>query len=109
MNWKALAVSAGLWLSVCPGSAAAQRPALTVVQSGPIQEIASLREANEIRIVFSEPMVALGRIPDPVTAPFVTIRPAIAGTFRWSGTTILIFTPDPSITLPYATRFDVLV
>src|SRR5258708_34899673 len=54
-------------------------------------------------------MVALGRIPDPVTAPFVTIRPAIAGTFRWSGTTILIFTPDPSRKLPYATQYDVLI
>jgi hypothetical protein len=35
-----------------------------------------------------------------VTAPFVTIRPAMTGTFRWSGTTILIFTPDPARKLP---------
>ena len=98
------------WGSVYQPRAAAQQSApLTVVQSGPTNEIQNLREANEIRIVFSEPMVALGRIPDPVTAPFVSIRPAIAGTFRWSGTTILIFTPDPSRKLPNATQYDVTV
>jgi hypothetical protein len=43
----------------------------------------SLAQANEIRIVFSEPMVTLGRIPDPVSAPFVRIRPAVPGTFSW--------------------------
>src|SRR5216684_5719413 len=110
MTSRAFVVSVGLWLAFAPARATAQQPpALAVVQTGPTNEIASLREANEIRIVFSEPMVALGRIPDPVTAPFVTIRPTIAGTFRWSGTTILIFTPDPSRKLPYATQYDVLV
>src|SRR5689334_23352687 len=99
-----------LWIGLSAYSLSAQQPAaLTVVQSGPTNEIQSLREANEIRVVFSEPMVVLGRIPDPVTAPFVTIRPTIQGTFRWSGTTILIFTPDPSRKLPYATQYDVTV
>jgi len=99
-----------LWIGLSAYSLSAQQPAaLTVVQSGPTNEIQSLREANEIRVVFSEPMVVLGRIPDPVTAPFVTIRPAIQGTFRWSGTTILIFTPDPSRKLPNATQYDVTV
>jgi len=92
-------------------TANAQQPAgaLTVVSSGPTGEVANLKEANEIRIVFSEPMVVLGRIPQPVTVPFVTITPAIAGTYRWSGTTILIFTPDPQRKLPFATRYDVTV
>jgi hypothetical protein len=84
-------------------------PALTVVNVGPQGEIASLDEANEIRIVFSEPMVSLGRIPEQVTAPFVRISPAIAGTWRWSGTTTLILTPDPKRPLPFATRYDVTV
>ncbi len=44
-----------------------------------------------------------------LTAPFVTISPAIPGAFRWSGTTILIFTPDATRPLPYATRYDVTV
>src|SRR5436190_15175681 len=86
----------------------APRP-LTIVSSGPAGEVAALAEANEIRIVFSEPMVTLGRIPSPVRAPFVRITPVVAGAFRWSGTTTLIFTPDPKKPLPYATKYDVIV
>ena len=89
--------------------AAAQTPALTVVNTAPRGEITNLEEANEIRIVFSEPMVTLGQIPAKLAAPFVTITPAIPGTFRWSGTTILIFTPDPTKPLPYATSYEVTV
>ena len=80
-----------------------------MVSAGPTGEVASLAEANEIRIVFSEPMVALGRIPSVVRPPYVTIAPAIPGAFRWSGTTILIFTPDAKTPLPYATRYEVTV
>jgi len=87
----------------------AGQPPLTVVSAGPTGEVASLAEANEIRVVFSEPMVTLGRIPALVRAPFVRISPAIPGTFRWSGTTILIFTPDPDRPLAYATRYEVTV
>ena len=94
-------------LALIPVSARAQAPALTIVSSGPQGEIANLEEANEIRIVFSEPMVALGRIPATPEAPFVRITPAIPGAFRWSGTTILIFTPDPKRPLPYATHYEV--
>jgi alpha-2-macroglobulin len=82
---------------------------LTVVSAGPIGEMAQLDQVNEIRIVFSEPMVVLGQIPQPVRVPFLRIRPAIAGEFRWSGTTVLIFTPDRSKPLPYATEFEVTV
>ena len=89
--------------------AAAQEPPLTIVNTGPHGPLDRLEQANEIRIVFSEPMVTLGRIPNPVIAPFVRITPAIPGTFRWSGTTILIFTPDPKRPLPYATSYDVTV
>jgi uncharacterized protein YfaS (alpha-2-macroglobulin family) len=85
------------------------RPALAVVSAGPTGEVASLAEGNEVRIVFSEPMVTLGRIPAMVRAPFFRITPAAAGTFRWSGTTILIFTPDPRQPLPFATRYEVTI
>ena len=57
---------AGLWLAVVAGSAEAA--ALTVRQSGPNGEVATLEEAREVRVVFSEPMVVLGRIPAPVPA-----------------------------------------
>jgi uncharacterized protein YfaS (alpha-2-macroglobulin family) len=89
--------------------AGAQGRALTIVSYGPEGEVASLAEANEVRVVFSEPMVTLGRIPAVVQAPFLKITPAIAGSFRWSGTTILIFTPDPKKPLPYATEYTVTI
>jgi alpha-2-macroglobulin len=88
---------------------ARQAPPLRVVSSGPTGEIRQLTEANEVRIVFSEPMVALGRIPSNPSPSWVRIAPAIVGTFRWSGTTILIFTPSPSRPLPHATRYTVSV
>jgi hypothetical protein len=81
--------------------------ALRIVSVGPVGETATLAEANEIRVVFSQPMVVVGKIPQPVTAPFFRIEPAVNGTFRWSGTTTLIFTPAKS--LPYATEFTVTV
>ena len=99
---------AGAWSASAQAPSPAVRP-LTVVSAGPAGEIASLAEANEVRVVFSEPMVTLGRIPAVVRAPFFRVSPAIAGTFRWSGTTILIFTPDAKKPLPYATRYDVTI
>jgi uncharacterized protein YfaS (alpha-2-macroglobulin family) len=80
---------------------------LRIISAGPVGETATLAEANEIRAVFSEPMVVLGKIPQPVTASFFHITPAVKGTFRWSGTTTLIFTPDKP--LPYATQYSVSV
>ena len=101
-----------LCLGLLPDSSWAQSAGaqpLRIVNAGPTGEVASLAEANEIRVVFSEPMVTLGRIPERVTAPFFAVRPAIPGTFRWSGTTILIFTPDAKRPLPYATKYDVTI
>ena len=80
---------------------------LTIIKAGPVGEVANIAEANEIRVVFSEPMIVVGKIPKVVSVPWFHVAPAIAGTFRWSGTTTLIFTPDPKIPLPFATRYDV--
>jgi Bacterial Ig-like domain len=71
--------------------------------------VESLAEANEIRVVFSEPMVVLGRIPQPVQAPFFTMTPAVRGKFRWSGSTILIFTPAREGSLSLASRYEVRI
>src|SRR6478736_3698839 len=87
-----LIAAALLVVTAHPGRAQQQTQALRVLSAAPGGEVATLAEANEIRIVFSEPMVTLGRIPSPVRAPFVRITPAVAGSFRWSGTAILIFT-----------------
>jgi uncharacterized protein YfaS (alpha-2-macroglobulin family) len=89
--------------------ASAQNTALTVLEAGPTGPLGQLSDANEVRIIFSEPMVALGRVPSNPQIPWVTISPAIPGAFRWSGTTILIFTPDPASPLPYATKYTVNV
>ena len=94
-------------------TARAQTPrpeaALTIVSAGPQGEVASLAEANEIRVVFSEPMVTLGRIPARVQPAFFKMDPVAPGTFRWSGTTILIFTPDPKRPLAQATTYNVTI
>ncbi|RPJ76305.1 MAG: hypothetical protein EHM24_02540, partial [Acidobacteria bacterium] len=90
-------------------STAAAQPPLTVVNAGPQGSLDRLEQANEIRIVFSEPMVTLGRIPSRPQPAFFHIRPSVAGTFRWSGTTILIFTPAPKSPLPFATTYEVTI
>lgn len=95
-------------LLVCAFSARAADK-LTIVKAGPVGEVASLAEANEIRVVFSEPMVVVGRIPKVLAVPWFHVEPAISGTFRWSGTTTLIFTPDPKTPLPFATKYDVTI
>jgi alpha-2-macroglobulin len=105
----ALVVCVRILVAPVAAQPAAGARALTVVGATPVGEIASLAEANEIRIVFSEPMVVLGRIPTSVRPPYVRILPAVPGAFRWSGTTVLIFTPDARQKLPYATRFEVTV
>lgn len=93
----------------CAAAAMAAEKSLTIVKAGPVGEIASLAEANEIRVVFSEPMVAVGKVPKKLEVPWFHVAPAINGTFRWSGTTTLIFTPDPKVRLPLATRYDVSI
>ncbi|MGZ4780232.1 MAG: MG2 domain-containing protein, partial [Thermoanaerobaculia bacterium] len=82
---------------------------LRVIKAGPVGEVAQIAEANEGRVVFSEPMVAVAKIPKNLTIPWFHIAPEVKGTFRWSGTTTLIFTPDPKQALPFATKFDVTV
>ncbi|HET7710828.1 MAG TPA: MG2 domain-containing protein [Thermoanaerobaculia bacterium] len=94
-----------LLLAVVTPEAAAQQ--LTVLKAGPVGEVAQLAEANEVRIVFSEPMVALGKIPKDSTPSWFRITPPVEGTFRWAGTTTLIF--SPSRPLPFASRFDVTI
>ena len=109
-QWAAVPVLvAAAVVSAAAQPAQGERPALRVVSAAPGGELATLAEANEIRVVFSEPMVALGSVPARVTAPFFSVTPAIPGSFRWSGTTILIFTPDAKRPLPYATRYEVTI
>src|SRR5688572_15942387 len=88
-------------------AAAQQRTSLRVVSAGPTGEVASAEEGNEVRVVFSEPMVALGQVPARLRPAYFRITPAVSGTFRWAGTTILIFTSAKP--LPLATKYDVTI
>ncbi len=105
---------AALWLCVflaatATGLLAGQSGPLTIVSTGPNGDIRQLQDANEIRVTFSEPMVALGRIPSNPVLPWFHITPEIKGALRWSGTTTLIFTPDPAAPLPYSTPYQVVI
>ena len=94
---------------VTVSTAARAQTVLTVVIGQPTGELSSREQAAEVRVRFSEPMVPLGRLPEQVTAPFFSIRPAVTGTFRWASPTLLVFTPDPKRPLPHATRYDVTI
>jgi hypothetical protein len=96
-----------LFTSTLAGSA--QNTPLTVLEASPRGEVNQRSDANEIRLIFSEPMIALGRSPANPQIPWVSITPRIPGQFRWSGTTILLFTPDPAAPLPDATTYTVTV
>ena len=91
-----------LGLAAAPASAQ-----LRVTEATPQGALAKSDDGNEIRVAFSEPMVSLGRIPEPVAAPFFRITPQVAGRFRWAGTDAIIFTPRSP--LPNATRFEVTI
>ena len=74
--------SAGLFLASVlvvgvPLAVDSQQAQLTILNSGPTGEINQLQDANEIRVIFSEPMVPLGRVPSNPTPPWIHITPAI--------------------------------
>ncbi|HEY6357565.1 MAG TPA: Ig-like domain-containing protein, partial [Vicinamibacterales bacterium] len=87
--------------------AARQTPGLIVVSHTPVGEVTQLADANDVRIMFSEPMVAIGSTAVVGKPSWVTITPAPNGHYFWSGTRTLIFSPDPATPFPYATRYTV--
>ena len=103
---RSLAAAAALSLAVLSGSA--QAPSLRIVSASPTGELGQLSDADQIRIIFSEPMIALGTVP-ATAPPWIRITPAAPGTFYWSGTKTLIFSPDASTPLPFATLFTLRV
>ncbi len=86
-------------------SARVDAQSLEIVSAGPVGQLDNLARASEIRITFSEPMIAVGKTPPVVTIPFLRIEPVISGTFRWAGTSTLVFTP--SRPLPFSTTYRV--
>jgi uncharacterized protein YfaS (alpha-2-macroglobulin family) len=96
-------------LSVAVVSVSSQSPQLSITSASPRGDLAQRADAGDIRIVFSEPMIALGAAPSGSAPPWFHITPAIPGSFYWSGAKTLIFSPDASTPLPYATTFSVRV
>lgn len=94
--------------SICAPAAAQPAPprALRVVSAGPSGDLQPEQD-NEIRVVFSEPMVALAQVSSRLRPAYFSISPSVTGTFRWSGTTILIFTPTRAF--PKATTYGVTI
>jgi uncharacterized protein YfaS (alpha-2-macroglobulin family) len=78
---------------------------LRVASAGPVGEVATIEEANEVRVVFSEPMIVIGKATQAVPS-FFHIDPPARGTFRWSGTNTLIFAPAR---MPYASTYQVTI
>jgi uncharacterized protein YfaS (alpha-2-macroglobulin family) len=107
-RYSGLVLTLALLYTLAPG-VATQSLSLRILDAAPRGELRQIGDASEIRVVFSEPMVALGRVPSDPTPPWIHITPAIPGAYRWSGTTILVFTPDPSTPLPHASRYTVTV
>jgi len=104
---RRLAFTCSFFLLLAVAPAYPQTSALRIVSAGPTGEAAKAAETNEIRVVFSEAMASMGRVPAQLRPPFFHITPAVAGTFRWSGSTILIFTPSRA--LPLATEYTVTI
>jgi hypothetical protein len=67
-----------------------------IVDYGPFGELPSEIKKPSIYVVFSQPVVPLARLGDPIRedAGLFTIEPALTGVYRWYGTRLLSFEPD---------------
>ena len=71
---QSLAAAAALSLAVLSGSA--QAPSLRIVSASPTGELGQLADADQIRIIFSEPMIALGTPTATAAPPWLRLTPA---------------------------------
>ncbi len=91
-----------------PVSPVAEQPAGAVALAMPeILPIGEVRAESEIRVRFAEPMVAIAAVGESKT-PIATIKPAVAGTWRWIDTRVAQFTAAGA-RLPMATDYTVTV
>ncbi|HEX7880442.1 MAG TPA: Ig-like domain-containing protein, partial [Candidatus Eisenbacteria bacterium] len=79
----------------------ASDPRLAASPGGSVDEPAA---PNSVDVIFNQPMVAVGATTASVTRPPFTIRPRVAGRYRWIGTRTASFVPDE----PFApaTRYE---
>ncbi|MCM2257002.1 MAG: MG2 domain-containing protein [Vicinamibacteria bacterium] len=103
---RAAAILASFALLLAPAAFAADVAALTVRDSAPRGLIEDVDQATEVRVVFSEAMVPLGKA-DGRGAPYFRMVPSAKGSLRWAGTDTLIFTPEQP--LPFGTKYTVTI
>src|SRR5689334_748687 len=104
---RSSSILCALLLSVA--SLGSQEAPLTIIRADPVGLLSELDDADQIRIAFSEPMVAIGTVPDGRTPSWVHITPAWEGAFYWAGTRTLVFSPDAGKPFPYSTKFTVRI
>src|SRR5579871_856854 len=90
------------------GTVTSQVRDLSILRAVPVGDLAQAEDARDVRVTFSEPMVAIGA-PATERPAWFSIVPATAGTFHWSGTSTFVFTPASASGFPNATRFTVTV
>jgi uncharacterized protein YfaS (alpha-2-macroglobulin family) len=103
------AALAAVWLSVQSVSPFAHQGAsLTILRASPSGDLQRVEDASEIRLVFSEPMVAIG--DESVDRPsWASLTPEIDAAWYWAGTRTLVISPDPGRGVPLATRLRVTI
>jgi hypothetical protein len=68
----------------------------TIVDYGPRDELPSEIKKPSIYVVFSQPVVPLAKLGDPIreSAGLFTVDPPLTGIYRWYGSKLLSFEPD---------------
>lgn len=71
----------------------------TITAFGPQEELPSEIKKPSIYAVFSQPVVPLAKLGDPITeeAGLFAIDPPLKGVYRWYGTKLLSFEPDGDV------------
>lgn len=96
-------------LSLCLAAvmlADAQEP-LNILSTFPKGQLESPNQATTILVTFNKPMVSLQALPEGEGTGPLVISPAVAGKFRWLGTSTLSFTPAKPFEL--ATEYTVTI
>ena len=72
---------------------------LTIIDYGPIDELPSHVHHPIIYVMFSQPIVPLGKLGEPMkSSNIIKISPEINGVYRWYGTKLLSFEPEEKFT-----------
>jgi alpha-2-macroglobulin len=83
------------------------RSTVEVISAFPQGTVTSPDQTNAIVVMFSKPMVPLQAVQDDRTEGPIVFEPEIRGTYRWLGTTTLVFTPSER--LPFGTHYRAVI